>query len=199
MGGTSEVAPDTLAIDLTEGGIEVEYTDGREVFYHGVPEPVDRVTTPPGKDTHVLVTNADATHGVLTYVNERTTEDQILEDSGVGRVLLDRGEETSVFPGVTVQEADMRITVRADLDLVDGRVFVFAEDEMGESSWELVEDAEDTGGGGEASDETGADDTPGDGDDGERAAREDDATDAGEDGDWDGDGGGDGNRESGGA
>ena len=145
MSETSEVAPDTLAIDLTEGGIEVEYTDGREVFYHGVPEKVERVTTPPGKDTHVLVTNADGTHGVLTYVNERTTEDDILEDSGVGRVLLDRGEETSVFPGVTVQESELRVTVRADLEMVDGRVFVFAEDEMGEQSWELVADAPDEG------------------------------------------------------
>ena len=152
MSGTSEVAPDTLAIGLTEGGIEVEYTDGREVFYHGVPEKVDRITTPPGKDTHVLVTNDDGTHGVLTYVNERTTEDEILEDSGVGRVLLDAGEETSIFPGVTVQESDLRITVRADLDVVDGRVFVFAEDEMGEASYELVADPPGNGDGSESDD-----------------------------------------------
>jgi hypothetical protein len=160
MTGTSEVAPDTLAIDLTEGGIEVAYTDGREAFYHGIPEQVEQVTTPPGKDTHVLVTNADGTHGVLTYVNERTTEDEILEDSGVGRVLLDRGEETSVFPGVTVQESEMRITVRADLAMVDGRVFVFAEDEMGEASYELVETVSGEGDG----ESEGADDRDGDGD-----------------------------------
>jgi hypothetical protein len=140
MSEKSEVAPDTLPVDLTEGGIEVEYTDGRTVFYHGVPEPVERVTTPPGKTTHVLVTDAEESHGVLTYVNERVTEDDILEDSGVGRVLLDSGEETSIFPGVTVQESEMRIVVRADLDTVDGRVFVFAEDETSEHSWEVVED-----------------------------------------------------------
>lgn len=191
MSGTSEVAPDTLAIDLTEGGIEVEYTDGREAFYHGVPEQVEQVTTPPGKDTHVLVTNADDTHGVLTYVNERTTEDDILEDSGVGRILLDRGEETSIFPGVTAQESDMRITVRADLEMVDGRVFVFAEDEMGEASYELAEEAsaaetdageraddggESTDGGGSAedgddsdSDDTDGNDTDGNDTDGDEA------------------------------
>lgn len=140
MSGTSEVAPDTLSVDLAEAGVEVEYTDGRTVFYHGVPAPVETVTTAPGKETHVLVTNADGTHGVLTYVNEQTTEDEILEDSGVGRVLLDRGEETAIFPGVTVQESELRVTVRADLDTVDGRVFVFEEDAMGEQSYELVAD-----------------------------------------------------------
>ena len=75
MSGTSEVAPDTLSVDLQDAGVEVEYTDGRTVFYHGVPTPVDSVTTAPGKETHVLVTNEAGTHGVLTYVNEQTTED----------------------------------------------------------------------------------------------------------------------------
>ncbi|MEF8775521.1 MAG: DUF5796 family protein [Haloarculaceae archaeon] len=145
MSEKSEVAPDTLAVDLTEGGVEVEYADGRTVFYHGVPERVEQVTVPPGKDTHVLVTNGEGSHGVLTYVNERTTEDEILEDSGVGRILLDQGEETTVFPGVRVQESEMRITVRADPEMVDGRVFVFAENEMGEAGYELVEEAESSG------------------------------------------------------
>ena len=163
MSGQSEVAPDTLAVDLTEGGIEVEYADGRTVFYHGVPERVERATVPPGKDAHVLVTNGEGTHGVLTYVNERTTEDEILEDSGVGRILLDSGEETTVFPGVSVQESDLRVVVRADPETVDGRVFVFAEDEMGESAYELVAEA--------PGDEAGAD--PSGRDDAESGARDD--------------------------
>ena len=139
MHSRSDVSPKTLPIELTEDGIAVEYLDGREVFYRGVPTPVEgTVKTAPGKDTHVLVTDKSETQGVLVYVNERNTEDEILEDTGVGRVMLDDGEETTVFPGVAVNERAMRIEVDADIDAVDGRVFVFAEDELGERSFELV-------------------------------------------------------------
>ena len=139
MESRSEVAPDTLAIDLQAEGVEVEYTDGRRVFYRGVPEPVEgSVTTAPGNDVHVLVTDASETQGVLTYVDERTTEDEILGDAGVGRVLLESGEEASLYPGVTVRETQMRYEVDADLGGLDGRVFVFEEDELGERSYELV-------------------------------------------------------------
>ncbi|MEF8783240.1 MAG: DUF5796 family protein [Haloarculaceae archaeon] len=141
MESRSEVPPDTLPVELTPDGVEVTYQDGRRVFYRGVPTPApERVTTAPGKNVHVLVTDAEERHGVLVYVNERDTEDEILEGSGVGRVLLEGGEETTVFPGVTVHAAQMRIEIEADLDAVDGRVFVFEEDEMGERSFELVDE-----------------------------------------------------------
>ena len=139
----SEVAPDTLPVELAEGGIEVEYADGRTVFYHGVPTAVERqVKTAPAKDVHVLVTDESESQGVLVYVDERKTEDEILEDTGVGRVLLDDDEETTVFPGVTVREAQMRVSIEFDPSVVDGRVFVFEEDEMGERSFELVPEGE---------------------------------------------------------
>jgi hypothetical protein len=35
----------------------------------------------------------------------------------------------------------MRVDVEADLDAVDGRVFVFEEDALGERSFELVDEA----------------------------------------------------------
>jgi hypothetical protein len=144
MTAHSDVSPVTLPVELTADGIEVEYADGRRVFYRGVPEAVENpLTPPPGKDVHVLVTDASETQGVLVYVDERTTEDEILEDSGVGRVLLEPNDETTVFPGVTVRRGDMRVEVDADLAAVDGRVFVFAEDEMGERSYELVAEGED--------------------------------------------------------
>jgi len=152
----SDVSPDTLPVSLEEGGIEVEYADGRTVFYHGVPEPVGSVRTLPGKQVHVLVTDGTGTRGVLVYVNERKTADEILEDSGVGRVLLDAGEQTTVFPGVTVRTEGYRVEVEADADL-DGRVFVFAEDEREEHSWEVV-----------AGEDEDKDDTAGDADRGER-------------------------------
>jgi hypothetical protein len=143
MHSRSDVSPKTLPIELTEDGIAVEYLDGREVFYRGIPTPVaESVKTAPGKETHVLVTDKSETQGVLVYVNERNTEDEILEDTGVGRVVLDDGEETTVFPGVAVSERAMRIGIDADVDAVDGRVFVFEEDELGERSFELVAEEE---------------------------------------------------------
>ncbi len=144
MESRSDVPPDTLPVELTPDGVEVTYQDGRRVFYRGVPTKVSEiVTTAPGTDTHVLVTDEAEQHGVLVYVDERKTEDDILADTGVGRVLLERGEETTVFPGVTVRERQLRVEVEADPAVVDGRVFVFEEDEMGERSFELV--AEESG------------------------------------------------------
>lgn len=139
MDGRSEIPPDTLPVTLTDGGVQVEYTDGRRVFYHGVPTPVEgTITTSPGKDVHVLVTDESGTEGVLVYVNERKTEDDILEDSGVGRILIDPDEEASVFPGVSVTGTRHRVDVTADFETVEGRIFVFEEDELGERSYELV-------------------------------------------------------------
>jgi hypothetical protein len=139
MSQRSEFSPDTLSIDLTEAGIGVEYTDGREVFYHGVPTKVaESHTTAPGKEVHVLVTDPTETEGVLVYINDRTTADDIIAETGVGRVLVDDEEETTVFPGVVVRAANYRVTVEANPETARGRVFVFEEDEMGERSVEIV-------------------------------------------------------------
>jgi hypothetical protein len=86
----------------------------------------------------VLVTDPSGTEGVLTYVNDRKTHDDILRESGVGRVLLEGGEETELFPGVTVAVDGYAVVVSADHDVVDGRVFVFAEDATSEHRYELV-------------------------------------------------------------
>ncbi len=139
MSQRNEFSPDTLSLALTEAGITVEYTDGREVFYHGIPKKVEEsYTTAPGKEVHILVTDPTETEGVLVYINDRTTADDIINSSGVGRVLLDENEESSIFPGVTVRESGYRIAVEADPETARGRVFVFEEDEMGERSVEIV-------------------------------------------------------------
>lgn len=144
MSQQSEVSPDTLPIELTEAGIAVEYTDGREVFYHGVPAKVeDDHTTAPGKQVHVLVTDPTETEGVLVYVNDRTTADGIIAETGVGRVLVEEGNETTLFPGVAVSAGNYRVTVEADPAVARGRVFVFEEDEMGERSVEIVGESTD--------------------------------------------------------
>jgi len=166
MDSRSEVPPDTLPVDLTPDGVEVTYQDGRRVFYRGVPAKASgSVTTAPGKDIHVLVTDEAQQHGVLVYVDERTTEDDILEATGVGRVLLASDEETTVFPGVTVRKQKLRIEVEADPTVVDGRVFVFEEDEMGERSFELVAD--------DPEDDSPVENEDGDRDDGQNDGRDD--------------------------
>ncbi|AXR77532.1 DUF5796 family protein [Natrarchaeobaculum sulfurireducens] len=135
----SNVAPSTLGVDFVEGGVVVQYLDGRETFYHGPPKPVEEsLRTPPGKHVHVLVTDSDGVEGVMTYVNDRDTHDGILEKTGVGRMLLEADDEEELFPGVTVTSEAYSVRVEADLEVVDGRVFVFAEDEMSEHAYELV-------------------------------------------------------------
>jgi hypothetical protein len=142
MSHRSAVAPDTLSVELEDSGVAVEYHDGREVFYRGVPEKAEgTVTSGPGKDVHVLVTDPTETQGVLVYVNDLKTRDDILEDTGVGRVVVENGDEESLFPGVTVNATEYRVEVDVDFDAVDGRIFVFEEDELGERSFEIVEDA----------------------------------------------------------
>lgn len=136
----SNVAPSTLEVELVDGGIVVRYLDGREVFYHGPPTPVEgSVTTRPGTEVHVLVTDPHGIEGVMTYINDLKTEDAILESTGVGRVVVERGARVEVFPGVSAVLEGYRVTVEADLDVVGGRVFVFAEDDVREHAYELVD------------------------------------------------------------
>ncbi|MDG5774901.1 DUF5796 family protein [Haloarculaceae archaeon H-GB2-1] len=139
MSNRNDVPPDSLGIELTEDGVAVEYLDGRTTFYRGVPKAVEeRVVTGPGKDVHVLVTDPTETQGVMVYVNDLNTHDDILETTGVGRVLVDNGDEETLFPGVVVRATEYRVTVEADPETARGRVFVFAEDELGEQSYEIV-------------------------------------------------------------
>ena len=87
----------------------------------------------------MLVTDQTETEGVMCYVNDLKTHDEILEQTGVGRVVLEAGEEEELFPGVTVRRIDgNRTEVEADPDMARGRVFVFVEDDWGEESFELV-------------------------------------------------------------
>lgn len=139
MHARSDVPPTTLSVDLREGGVAVEYLDGREVFYHGVPERTrSSLRTAPAVEVHVLVTDADGTEGVLTYVNDRRTHDDVLESTGVGRLLLADGEREQLFPGVEIRTRQHRVLVDVDFAAVDGRVFVFEENELGERAREVV-------------------------------------------------------------
>ena len=139
MSFRSDIAPELIDISLEPEGVEVTYADGRSVFYHGVPTKAeDTVTTAPGKDVHVLVTDPSEEEGVMLYVNDRATDDDILRSTGVGRVIIDRDETESIFPGVEATNAGYRTEITADPETARGRVFVFAEDELGEESYEIV-------------------------------------------------------------
>lgn len=143
MGRRSEISPDTLRIALEPEGIEVEYMDDRSVFYHGVPEKTSgSVLAPPGAQVHILITDPTETEGAMIYVNDRKTADEILRNTGVGRVLVESEEERSIFPGVTVCQSGYQVEVASDPSATRGRVFVFAEDERAERSWEIVAENE---------------------------------------------------------
>lgn len=152
MSARNDVPPSTVGISLLPEGVEVEYLDDRRTLYRGVPEKVEgSLRTGPGKETHVLVTDPTESEGVMVYVNDLKTHDDILEDTGVGRIILDAGEEEELFPGVTVRRVEgQRTEVEADPQVARGRVFVFVEDDWGEESYELVSVTTDSKG-----DETG--------------------------------------------
>ena len=137
MSARNNVSPSTLGVELAEEGVYVEYLDGREVLYHGVPEKVERsVRAPPGKQVQVLVTDPTETEGVLMYVNDYNTHDDILETTGVGRIYVE--DEAELFPGVTATTDGHAVVVEADPEVARGRVFVFAEDELSEHSYEIA-------------------------------------------------------------
>ncbi|MFB6111443.1 MAG: DUF5796 family protein [Halobacteriaceae archaeon] len=138
MSARNDVPPESVGVELTDDGVVVEYTDGRETFYHGVPTVHEgTLRCQPGKDVHVLITDPTETEGVMVYVNDLKTHDEILEATGVGRVILEDGETEELFPGVTVEADGYAIEVSADPAVAGGRVFVFVEDELGERSYEL--------------------------------------------------------------
>lgn len=140
MHNRDDVPPKTVGVDLREEGVAVEYLDGRETLYRGVPRRVSEpVVVPPETAVHVLVTDPDETEGVMLYVNDLKTENEILNATGVGRVILASGDREELFPGVEVScRPDERIAVEADPDVARGRVFVFAEDEWTDRRFEFV-------------------------------------------------------------
>lgn len=139
MNYRSDIAPSTLPVTIDPDAVEVEYLDGRAVQYR---EPREETAEPvrcrPGTEVHVLVADPAASEGVMVYVNDRSTHDEILESTGVGRLILDPGEEASVFPGVEARLDGHAVIITADPAAAGGRVFVFDEDERGERAFEVV-------------------------------------------------------------
>jgi hypothetical protein len=81
------------------------------------------------------------------YINDLKTHDDVLESSGVGRVVLEQGSSETVFPGVTVSRpGGMRTIIEADPETARGRVFVFVEDDWSEQSYEFMPEPTDSTG-----------------------------------------------------
>jgi len=139
MSQRRDVSPGTLPIEIEEDRVVVEYLDGRQVWYDGPIEPVDgSVRCAPGKEVHVLVTETDRDRGVMIYVNDRNTDGDILESTGVGRVVLEPNEESELLPGVVAILDGHVVEIVAEPAVTGGRVFVFEEDELGERAFELL-------------------------------------------------------------
>jgi len=139
MSQRGDVSPATLSLAVDDDGVTVDYLDGRRARYRGPIEPVEAsVRCAPGKEVHVLVADPSAERGVMVYVNDLTTEGDILESAGVGRVMLGSGESTELVPGVVATVDGHAVVVDADPAVAPGRVFVFEEDEFGERAVELV-------------------------------------------------------------
>lgn len=146
MSVRNDVSPSTLGVEVGDDGVIVEYLDGRRVTYRDEPAAKPgQVRCAPGKHVHILVTDPSTAEGVMVYINDRKTHDEILEATGVGRIVLEAGEAAEVFPGVTARMDGHAVVVEADLAVAGGRVFVFEEDDLGERAFEIVETEEGAG------------------------------------------------------
>lgn len=143
MSPRETVSPSTLQVRREESAIIVQYLDGRETVYELERDETEPpVRTQPGMLVQVLQVTDDFGSGLLIYVNDRDSAPEILEDTGVGRINLQPGESASLLPGIEVAMDGHSAVVDADLDAVDGHVFVFEEGMMGAAAYELVEGVE---------------------------------------------------------
>ena len=141
MPARGSISPSTLGIEIADDAVVVEYLDNRTVTYRGpITETDGSVRAAPGKHVHILVTDPTETEGVVLYVNDRDSHDDVLESSGVGRILLESGETDEPFPGVRLEMDGHAAVVEADVEVTRGRVFVFVEDQLGEEAYELLDE-----------------------------------------------------------
>lgn len=138
MSTRETVPPGTLRVDRSDEGIVVRYLDGRRTVYRLEPEVTDPpLRTKPERLVQVLQVDESFSEGVLVYINDRDTAAEILEESGVGRVNLTPGESASVLPGVAVEMEGHSAVLDVDPAAVAGRLFVFAEGQLGSAAYEV--------------------------------------------------------------
>lgn len=139
MEARSNVSPVPLTLHPGESQMTLEYLDGRRVEYEAPLETQSgSVSANVAYEIHVLVTDADETEGIMTYVNDYDTSDEILESTGVGRVLLDVDDREALYPGVTARRSADQITIDVEADAIDGSVYAFVENQLDERVYRLV-------------------------------------------------------------
>ena len=137
MGLRKEIHPVKLNAKITLKGIELTYLDGRTVIYSREPEKVEKnIKCQPGKDIHLIIIENNT--GEIIYIDELKTDHKILESTGVGKYLIPLKEKVEVFTGVLARKEGHSIEIIADMDRINGRVFVFQEDEFGERAHEII-------------------------------------------------------------
>lgn len=137
MEARSNVTPNPLPLEIEDSTISIQYQDGRVVTYHGPIEERDAtVSATLTYEIHVLVT--DGTEGSIVYVNDYDTSDEVLEATGVGRVIISESDSASVYPGVTASRRGERITIEVDRGAVAESVYVFVENQLEEHAYQLV-------------------------------------------------------------
>ena len=137
MGLRKEVHSAKLNAEITSKGIELTYLDGRTVIYSREPEKVEKhIKCQPGKDIHLIIIENNT--GKIMYIDELKTDHTILESTGVGKYLIPLKETIEVYAGVLARKEGHSIEIIADFDRVNGRIFVFQEDEFGERAHEII-------------------------------------------------------------
>lgn len=136
MEARSNVTPVPLTLDIGDESISLQYQDGRIVTYPGPFNSREEVSATLTYEIHVLIT--DGTEGRMVYINDYDTSDEVLESTGVGRVILEEGSSAAVYPGVTARREGERITIEADAEAIEGSVYTFVENQLEEYAYQLV-------------------------------------------------------------
>lgn len=135
----SNVSPVPLPVERESDRIRLTYLDGRVVTYRGPFDDRDGgVRANRSFAVHVLVVDPESEEGVMTYINDYDTSDDILESTGVGRVLLAEGESEAIYPGVTARLSGETIDVRVHSAVGQVNVYAFVENDRGESAVKLT-------------------------------------------------------------
>lgn len=135
----SDVSPATLPVDVDEEGVHVTYLDGRRVTYRASPKQrVETVDVPAWSHVHLLIVDADQSHGRMVYINDRHTDDEILESTGVGRVILAEERVAALGSGIDVKQVGERIHATVSTPVDHRLVFVFVEDQFQEHAYEVI-------------------------------------------------------------
>lgn len=139
MQARTNVSPVQLPVDVGSEDVTLEYLDQRLVSYRApVVErdgPVNALHT---YEIHVLLTDEAGEAGYMTYLNDLDTVDDILESTGVGRVILEDGETVTLHPGVTASRDGETIAIETASEVVEGRVYVFVEHQLEERAYRLA-------------------------------------------------------------